>query len=82
MLGRVKAILGRLHTGSAGGVGVAWAGGQSSVSDDGLGGERTSDDSATVSSPHLYECSSCHDVYIAIDKRTCSTCDAAVDRIE
>jgi hypothetical protein len=35
--------------------------------------------SSPVSS--LYECPSCARVYVGIDKRTCETCDTAVDEL-
>ena len=82
MLEKVKIILGRLNTRTADGVADAWPRGRTLVSEDsGTTDETTTDGSDTVSPPHLYECRSCDRVYVATDKRTCSTCDIAVDRV-
>lgn len=83
MLGSIKTILGRLHTGATDGVADGWPQGQSVVDDDGRTPEEpTTGDSEAAQSPHLYTCSSCDRIYVATDKRTCSTCKTAVDRIE
>lgn len=29
----------------------------------------------------LYQCPDCESVYVALDKQTCSTCDAAVEEV-
>ncbi len=82
MIEIVNIILDRLNTRSADGVADAWPLGRTLVSEDG-GTEdgTTTDGSDTVSPPHLYECRSCDRVYVATDKRTCSTCDIAVDHV-
>lgn len=83
MLGKVKTILSRLNTRSAAGAADTWPRGQTSVSEDGATTDGTATDGSDAASPpHLYECPSCDQVYVATDKRTCSTCDIAVDRIE
>ncbi len=81
MIGKIKTLLGRLNTRSADGVANAWSHGRTLVSEDGeMADETTTGGSDTVSSPHLYECPSCNRVYVATDKRTCSSCDIALDR--
>lgn len=83
MLGSIKTLLGRLHTGGADGGADGWPQAPTSVSEDGETPDAPdTDDSETTQSPHLYNCSSCDQVYVATDKRTCSTCDTVVDRLE
>lgn len=83
MLGKVKTILSRLNTSAADGVADAWPRCQTSVSEDGgTTDETATNGSDTASQPHLYKCPSCDQVYVATDKRTCFTCDIAVDRVE
>lgn len=82
MVSKVKTILGRLHTRSAGGVAAAWPHGRRLISGvDGTAADATRDGPDTAAPPHLYECLSCERIYVATDKRTCSTCDIAVDRV-
>lgn len=83
MLGIVKTIIDRLNVNSTGGVAAVWSHDRTSVSGDGGKADYTTrGGSTTASPPHLYTCPSCEDVFIATDKRTCSTCDVPVDRLE
>jgi hypothetical protein len=83
MLRKVKTVLSRLKTRSADGVADAWPHGQPSVNGDGRAADGTTVDGTDAASPpHLYECPSCDQVYVAIDKSTCSTCETAVGRVE
>lgn len=79
MLARVRTVLDRLNarTPDGGPRGLASVSG-----DDGAADDPATDDSDADTPPHLYECSSCDRVYVATDKRTCSTCDTAVGRVE
>ncbi|WP_178917874.1 hypothetical protein [Natronomonas gomsonensis] len=83
MLGSIKTLLGRLHTGAADGGADGWPQAHTPVSEDsGRPEDPATDDSAAAQSPHLYNCSSCDRIYVATDKRTCATCNTAVDRVE
>lgn len=83
MLGGVKTILGQLKARSTDGLADALPREEPSGGEDGGTTDKTATDgSETAVSPHLYNCHSCDRVYVATDKRTCSTCDTTVDRIE
>lgn len=83
MLGKVKTIFNRLNGNSADAVTEARPNGQTSVSENGGTADETATDGFDAASPpHLYKCPSCDRVYVATDKRTCSTCDTAVDLVE
>lgn len=47
------------------------------------GGDQTMEEAPVdaAGEPSLYECPACEQVYVAVDKRTCATCDATVAEV-
>lgn len=81
MLGRVGAILARLGTNDDD-VLDAWPRVLPQDSTDGGTTDEDATDGADAGrAPQLYRCSQCNQVYVAVDKRTCSTCGTSVDLV-
>ncbi|MFB6173224.1 MAG: hypothetical protein ABEI39_01135 [Halobacteriales archaeon] len=53
----------------------ARAGGEAAVGTAGRGAATDRPDTS------LFECPDCHTVYVAVEKSTCSSCDAAVEEV-
>lgn len=83
MLERVRTVVEQLRTRSTTEIDGAWPYAPPSPGDDGLTTEE-----ATTGGPNgrsyaqLFRCPSCDRVYVATDKRTCSTCNTAVEDVE
>lgn len=62
---------------------VATVEGQFGGTSDGPGGEDDEEELAQPDAPRaaLFQCPDCESVYVAVDKRTCITCEAAVEEI-
>lgn len=79
MLGSARRLLGRFTERSVGEDGDAAAAGRTATG----GGDQPMDEGSgdAAVEPSLYECPSCEQVYVAVDKRTCATCDDTVAEV-
>jgi len=79
MLGSAKRLLSQFTERSVGEDGDAAAAGRTATDGGGRTMDRGPGDAAA--GPSLYECPSCEQVYVAVDKRTCATCDDTVAEV-
>lgn len=82
MLGSVAVMVSRLTATTAQEVAAVWPRGRSSAAEGGEVRGETTDGSAVDLSPDLYQCGTCEQIYVAVDKETCRTCDTDVERVD
>lgn len=82
MLSKVKTVFDRLNTNGNTGVFPPMLYDHLSRGEDNNSARPTGTDDVGTPETHLYTCSSCSQVYVARDKRSCGACGIDVERVE